>query len=168
MQGKFILALLEKKKLMPHCVLKVHAPAAESSNSRYKHDFDAIIIRWQHEKLRYSGLTLYNNHKDEKATFDHFANDGASTSRSNRYAVGFMGKGFILATQYMVEQCGAFDHSGASLRVASKAGYTKWEKRMLKFIMYDYRLLTPASLRAECKCTGGRTRGKWTCLLTCA
>jgi hypothetical protein len=41
---------------------------------------------------------------DSKARFFHFVGNGATTSRANIYAVGEKGKGFILATQYLIEE----------------------------------------------------------------
>jgi hypothetical protein len=51
-----------------------------------------------------NALTFFNNHLDANATFESFAVDGESTSKTNQWAVGEKGKGFILATQYLAEQ----------------------------------------------------------------
>jgi hypothetical protein len=85
-----------------------------------------------------SALTFFNNHLDEDASFSTFVIDGASTSRSNPDVVGEMGKGFILATQYLhelVEEREAYDtvklpgrkwKTGISFRVGHQIGELSW------------------------------------------
>jgi hypothetical protein len=85
-----------------------------------------------------SALTFFNNHLDEEASFSTFVIDGATTSRSNPDVVGEMGKGFILATQYLhelVEEQDTYDvvkvpgrkwKSGVSFRVGHQVGELSW------------------------------------------
>jgi hypothetical protein len=85
-----------------------------------------------------SALTFFNNHIDEDASFSTFVIDGATTSRSHSDAVGQMGKGFILATQYLyevVEEQNACDaikvpgrkwKTGVSFRVGHQIGELNW------------------------------------------
>lgn len=85
-----------------------------------------------------SALTFFNNHLDDDASFSTFVIDGATTSRSFPEAVGEMGKGFILATQYfheVVEEQDTDDikqvtgrkwKAGVSFRVGHQIGELSW------------------------------------------
>jgi hypothetical protein len=78
-------------------------PRAELIKTPYETDLQICTVVWKHTS-GLTGLTFYNNHLDFKARFSHFVEDGATTSRANIYAVGEKGKGFILATQYLIEK----------------------------------------------------------------
>lgn len=59
---------------------------------------------WKHVTDGFTGLSFYNNHLDSRARFYHFVEDGATTNRGMTWPVGEKGKGFILATQYLIER----------------------------------------------------------------
>jgi hypothetical protein len=61
------------------------------------------IVLWT-TRSAMNALTFFNNHLDANATFESFAVDGESTSKTNQWAVGEKGKGFILATQYLAQE----------------------------------------------------------------
>ncbi|KAG8980149.1 hypothetical protein FRB90_007794, partial [Tulasnella sp. 427] len=63
----------------------------------YDTDLSICTVRWRHASGLY-GLSFFNNHLDVDARFTSFVVDGELTSRSNEWAVGEKGKGFILAT----------------------------------------------------------------------
>jgi hypothetical protein len=109
------------------------------------HDTDLVIctVLWHyyHPTSGHavsSALTFFNNHIDQDASFSTFVIDGASTSRSNPDVAGEMGKGFILATQYLhelVEEQDTYDvvkvpgkkwKSGVSFRVGHQIGELNW------------------------------------------
>ncbi|KAJ7206556.1 hypothetical protein GGX14DRAFT_543770 [Mycena pura] len=82
-------------------------------------------------------LSFFNNHLDKAASFESFTVDGESTSKDNRWAVGEKGKGFILATQYLVEKIEGTARitalppnlqRGISFRVGEQIGELKWKK----------------------------------------
>ncbi|KAJ7917469.1 hypothetical protein B0H13DRAFT_2322417 [Mycena leptocephala] len=84
-----------------------------------------------------NALTFFNNHLDANATFESFAVDGESTSKTNQWAVGEKGKGFILATQYLAEQIDGLTNGkpapnafppALSFRVGEQIGELKWKK----------------------------------------
>lgn len=87
----------------PLYVLSGIVPRAKLTLTTYKTDMQICIVVWKHTS-GIKGLSFYNNHLDPHANFSHFVEDGATTSRRNKFAVGEKGKGFILATQYLIER----------------------------------------------------------------
>ncbi|KAJ7635459.1 hypothetical protein DFH06DRAFT_1479124 [Mycena polygramma] len=104
-----------------------------------KTNVKVAIVLWTTGSA-FNALTVFNNHLDENATFDSFTVDGESTSKANEWAVGEKGKGFILATQYLVEEIDdriaskerenipRYLKFGASFRVGEQIGEFKWKK----------------------------------------
>ncbi|KAJ7496451.1 hypothetical protein FB451DRAFT_971507, partial [Mycena latifolia] len=105
-------------------------------------DLRIALVVWQHLSVELCALSFCNNHLDPRAKFTSFTVDGASTSRSNEWAVGEKGKGFILATQFLfehIEQHIARLHDdgheipkdvkeGVSFRVGHQIGTLRWKK----------------------------------------
>ncbi|KAJ7112565.1 hypothetical protein C8R44DRAFT_741645 [Mycena epipterygia] len=99
-------------------------------------DLIMAVILWLDTATQRHGLSFFNNHLDEEADISSFFVDGASTSRTNRWAVGQKGKGFPLATQFFVEEVEL--HSGdeefknnkkdlgVSFRVGHQVGNLDW------------------------------------------
>ncbi|KAK6978067.1 hypothetical protein R3P38DRAFT_3470671 [Favolaschia claudopus] len=116
--------------------------------------FVAVVVLW---KTTDSGraLTFFNNHLDSGASFESFALDGESTSKTSEFAVGEKGKGFILATQFLVEQINAdefdrlphdakqkdFPAPKVSFRVGSQIGQLKWSRSRRKGAQFTLSVL---------------------------
>ncbi|KAJ6461852.1 hypothetical protein C8R47DRAFT_993400 [Mycena vitilis] len=119
---------------LPLYILSADLPIPAKSN------VNVVIVLWTTDS-DLNALTVFNNHLDENATFDSFTVDGESTSKTNQWAVGEKGKGFMLAIQYLVEEIDAriadmdpkdvprYLSPGASFRVGEQIGEFKWKTR---------------------------------------
>lgn len=182
-QGK---AIARSKICKPSYVLEATIPRDDIKSDRRDHDFRAVVVFWvfQKESSGLTGptaLTFYNNYLDKEAQFSHFVHDGSSTSKDNPYAVGLKGKGFILATSFLAQECQQFkddcQHSaqeegrtindvcktilgmthkpiGVGFNVGSrfcKGAYNKARPKMLQMKKEDLRALSLEEFQAESK-----------------
>jgi hypothetical protein len=141
----------------PLYVLKKWIPPSKLRSERRPHDLRVTVVLWNFPNA--TALTVYNNYLDRHATFDHFAYDGASTSKDSKWAVGLKGKGFILATSYLAQEClSCCDTSidarriGVGFNVGSRvcrARYNDQHPNMLKVKREDLRALTLEAFKQE-------------------
>ena len=153
-QGSY---LAETPSAQPLYVLQKRIPASELQSNRHPHDLQVTVILWQFADA--TALTIYNNYLDEDATFDHFVYDGASTSKDSPWAVGLKGKGFILATSYLAQQCSSYrgtsiktKHIGVGFNVGSRfcrANYNGHNPNILKVKREDLRALSFEAFKRE-------------------
>ena len=143
----------------PLFVLKTHIPPEQIRCGRRRHELRVVVVLWRLPSA--TGLTVFNNYLDENATFDHFVYDGASTSKDNHWAVGQKGKGFILATSYLAQQCeenrslsDEAKYIGVGFNVGSRlcrAHYDAKDPCILLVKREDLRPLTLEAFRKESK-----------------
>jgi hypothetical protein len=166
--------LKRAKAWLPSYILSATIPQSRLPMSNT--DLKIAIVVWKHNTVDTIALSFYNNHLDKRATFSSFTVDGSSTSRDNYFAVGEKGKGFILATQYLVEHVEAFRlklthadrplpadvKSAVSFRVGQQIGTTKWKKAryededdLLQVVLDD---LTPRTVDQYLEKQGMATR----------
>ncbi|KAG9015070.1 hypothetical protein FRB90_004913 [Tulasnella sp. 427] len=88
---------------LPVYILTATIDREQIKNYPRETDLKVCTVIWEHEPTGLWGLSFFNNHMDSYATFSSFVVDGKTTSRSNRWAVGEKGKGFVLATQFFFE-----------------------------------------------------------------
>ncbi|KAJ7112682.1 hypothetical protein C8R44DRAFT_797976 [Mycena epipterygia] len=164
-------AIVKAKGWLPSYILSARIPhadiklAASRTGTKLDLRIDAdpdlkiALVLWQHD-TGIQALSVFNNHLDSGATFSSFAVDGASTSKTNTWAVGEKGKGFILATQFFFElvDAGQSDpkakpRHGVSFRVGHQIGTLKWKPKtarskndddLVQVVLED---LTPLSTR---------------------
>ncbi|KAJ7443144.1 hypothetical protein FB451DRAFT_984673, partial [Mycena latifolia] len=144
-------AKLKDKGWLPLYILSATISAAEitlaATRMRTKHrtvpglaDLTIAIILWRHDTAPLQALSVFNNHLDADAKFSSFVVDGESTSRSNKWAVGEMGKGFASTCQFFVEAVEKFltaqkvrkspkDDAGVSFRMGHQIGTFHWIKK---------------------------------------
>lgn len=131
---------IKKKQWVPVYVLFAKIPEEKLLSGSEKTALEVCTVLWHHTRANLTGFTFYNNHLDQQARFDHFVLDGATTSRHS-VAVGKMGKGFLLATQYLFEKIDHYlrhtdkadlpsdNKLGITFRVGHSVGELKWKKR---------------------------------------
>ncbi|KAJ7096964.1 hypothetical protein C8R44DRAFT_889552 [Mycena epipterygia] len=96
-------AIKRLKAWVPLYILSATIPQSQLRTVFTTTDLQIAIVVWYHTAIEIPALSVYNNHLDAEAKFSSFTVDGASTSRDNEWAVGEKGKGFILATQFLLE-----------------------------------------------------------------
>ena len=156
-QGRF----LKRCALAQPCyVLKKKIPPSELRGEKRPHDLQVIIVLWRFPAA--TAITVYNNYLDQHAKFDHFVYDGASTSKDSEWAVGLKGKGFILATSFLAQECESCgDDSidamriGVGFNVGSRVCRARYNNEqnpnMLKVKREDLRPLTLETFKQESK-----------------
>ncbi|KAJ7745568.1 hypothetical protein DFH07DRAFT_924622 [Mycena maculata] len=169
--------LKRTKAWLPLYILSATIPQSLLRSMFTTTDLRIALVVWRHSSAEIAALSVYNNHLDSKATFSSFTVDGASTSRHNPWAVGEKGKGFILATQYLLEQVeehadtrkGAADklpkdtQGAVSFRVGHQIGILKWKKpypdedQLLQVVLDD---LTPRTVEEYMEKQAADTRHK--------
>jgi hypothetical protein len=155
-QGCFIARC---KKCQPHYILEKTIPVDSIRGERRDHDLRVIVVLWGFPQA--TALTVYNNYLDSKARFQHFVCDGASTSKNSPWAVGLKGKGFILATSLLAQECDACtDESiprnrvGVGFNIGSRvcrAKYNEEDPCVLKVEREDLRPLSLEEFKRESK-----------------
>ena len=141
----------------PSYVLRKRIDASDVRGDRYPHDLLVLVVLWQLPAA--TALTIYNNYLDRQATFDHFVYDGASTSKHSEWAVGLKGKGFILATSFLAQECDVCTdksikpaHIGVGFNVGSRFCRARYDDRypnILKVKREDLRPLTLGAFQDE-------------------
>jgi hypothetical protein len=155
-QGRYIATC---EAIQPHYILaKTISPSAIRDGGR-DHDLRVIVVLWGMPNG--TALTIYNNYLDRSATFEHFVYDGASTSKDSEWAVGLKGKGFILATSLLAQECDSYavrskksTHVGVGFNIGSRfcrAKYNSQDPDMLKVTREDLRPLTLQAFKQESK-----------------
>ncbi|KAI9798051.1 MAG: hypothetical protein M1825_005650 [Sarcosagium campestre] len=132
--------LLAQPGWLPVYILRADIPLAKPKSTVYKTPLRLCTILWHHESSM-TGVSVFNNHLDNAASFETFVMDGRSTSSLNKFAVGEKGKGFILATQYLHENIeessprpndentSAKLKLGVSFRVGHSLGELSWQRK---------------------------------------
>ncbi|KAL1744800.1 hypothetical protein HDZ31DRAFT_37829 [Schizophyllum fasciatum] len=132
-------ATLRKPAWLPVFVLSAVIDLESLVKSEHEDTLEICTVVWNatinDEVDTIMGLSFFNNHLDTRAHFRTFVVDGASTSRHS-IAVGEKGKGFILATQYLLESveehCNDLQtkplKTGVSFRVGNDVGTFSWKK----------------------------------------
>lgn len=161
MTGPHGASIARSRVWLPLYVLTAEIPLAQLRKANHQSDLHLCIVLWsQNSDSGLTALSFYNNHLDRSAHFSTFVVDGQTTSRFNNWAIGEKGKGFLLATQYLVEKVESTevpldatrprDRLGVSFRVGNQVGEFKWKKGRhaneddhLKVIMDD---LTPTDV----------------------
>ncbi|KAJ7636813.1 hypothetical protein FB45DRAFT_1138764, partial [Roridomyces roridus] len=110
----------------------------------------AAVVLWDTSN-KMNAISFFNNHLDAAASFDSFVVDGWSTSKSDEFAIGEKGKGFVLAMQFLFEtldkmwdlnpktksnQKTVLPQPGMSFRVGEELGEFKWRKRRKQEVLH--------------------------------
>jgi hypothetical protein len=157
--GKQGQCIAKSVTIQPHYILAKTIPASAIRDGRRDHDLRVIVILWGMPDG--TALTIYNNYLDRNATFEHFVYDGASTSKYSEWAVGLKGKGFILATSLLAQECDSraitsikSTHVGVGFNIGSRLCRAKYNGQypdMLKVTREDLRPLTLQAFKQESK-----------------
>lgn len=170
MTGPHGAPLRNNNNWLPIYTLTGAVPFHQLKATPYKSDLQICTVLWEHKLSNAKGFSFFNNHLDQNARFTSFVVDGESTSRTNDWAIGEKGKGFMLATQYLREQIDCWEHKeggslqekmyghGISFRVGHQIGELDWKKcnyeggpDQLRVALDD---LTPVDLNAYMKQRG--------------
>lgn len=148
---------LREDSWAPIYILSASIPHAQLQTS-YNSDLQVWNVLWQHKTSDLFSITLYNNHVDPSATFEHFVSDGLSTNRSSEWAVGNKGNGFIRACHYITsalrptiaKQADLVKPIGLSVRVGHIVGDFAWHRKLAmdpEDLALSLQDLTPLSYR---------------------
>ncbi|KAK7012885.1 hypothetical protein R3P38DRAFT_3323036 [Favolaschia claudopus] len=133
--GPYASHLIRQYIALPLYVLTANVAVPHEPN------FMAAVVLWTAmDGMR--ALSFFNNHLDDSASFESFVKDGDSTSRYSPFPVAQTGKGFILATQFLVQEMNKnalaalpadakirdLPNANISFRVGSQIGELKWSR----------------------------------------